>query len=176
MRDQILVTYASEFGSTAGVAEAIGTVLRDKGLPIAVRPVISIHSIASYRAVVVGSPIYNGAWLPEAVQFVRYFADELRRVPVAYFAVCMTVRDGGDEKRRAALTFLQPVLTEFPQIKPIDIGLFAGKIDRHKLPVVIRVRTMFMRRLRQGDARDWPAIRAWATQIQPALLHSSVEL
>lgn len=56
----ILVTYASRHGSTAGVAQAIGTVLAQRDLPVEVRAMETVLDLGRYRAVVAGSA--NSEW------------------------------------------------------------------------------------------------------------------
>jgi len=173
MNERILVTYASEFGSTAAVAEAIGDALRTAGSIVDVQPVLGVSNINIYKALIIGSAIYNGTWLPEAVHFVEFHAAELKRIPVAYFAVCATVRNNTPENRHAAHTFFDQVLTKVPQIQPVDLGVFAGQIDTTKLSPLVRLRMLLTTKLRHGDYRDWDAIRAWATALRPALIRSA---
>jgi menaquinone-dependent protoporphyrinogen oxidase len=71
MSNQILVAYASRAGSTAGVAEAIGQTLAESGAQVEVRPMQDVEDLAPYRAVVAGSAIQGGKWLPEAMQFMQ---------------------------------------------------------------------------------------------------------
>jgi len=168
---RILVAYASEFGSTRAVADMIAARLRGHGCTVVdVQSVVNVNELSAYHAVVIGSAIYNGAWLPEAVQFVHFFAGDLCLKPVAYFAVSMTMREDTAEHRRVARSFLNPVVEAVPEVVPIDIGLFAGRIDVHTLPWLIRLRVWLTARLRPGDYRKWQVICAWADQIRPALL------
>src|SRR5512142_2665544 len=88
---KILVTYASRFGSTQGIAEAIGAALADGGMSVDVLPMRSVRDLSGYGAVVAGSAINGGEWLPEAMDFVRQHRDELNRKPFAAFLVCMTL-------------------------------------------------------------------------------------
>ena len=71
MNDKILVTYASRAGSTAGVAEAIGKILAENGVQVEVSPMNEVYDLSPYRAVVAGSAIQGGKWLPEAMQFMQ---------------------------------------------------------------------------------------------------------
>lgn len=166
---RVLVAYASEFGSTAAVAEAIAQVIREAGVAVDVRAVVNVANLSAYRAVIVGSPIYNGAWLPEAVQFVQHHAAALSQIPVAYFLTSATMREDTPEHRRGARSFLDPVLALSPQVRPIDIGLFAGKIDPPRLPWIVRLRMRLTTDLRRGDYRRWDEVRNWAAQIAPQL-------
>jgi menaquinone-dependent protoporphyrinogen oxidase len=85
MKDKILVTYASQAGSTAGVADAIGKTLSSKGEAVDVRPMTVVDELSPYRAVVLGSAVHSGKWLPEAETFVRHNHNALRRIPNAIF-------------------------------------------------------------------------------------------
>ena len=83
MDDRILVAYASQTGSTVGVAETVGKQLSVGGAIVDVRPVKEVTDLNGYRAVVVGSAIHCGKWMPEAVKFVEANQDRLRRIPTA---------------------------------------------------------------------------------------------
>ena len=97
MAKKILIAYASEYGSTGGVAEAIGKELCSKGAKADVCLVRNVISLSSYQGAVVGSAIYRGNWMSEAVNFVKANADLLSQIPVAYFMVCMTMRQPTEE-------------------------------------------------------------------------------
>jgi menaquinone-dependent protoporphyrinogen oxidase len=62
MKDQgkVLVAYASKYGATAGIAEAIAATLRQEGLEADARPAQEVRDLGGYRAVVLGSPVYMG--------------------------------------------------------------------------------------------------------------------
>ncbi len=68
MGKKILVTYASRAGSTAGVAEKIGKILRDLGEVAEVKPMQEVKELDGYDAVVAGSAIQASKWLPEAME------------------------------------------------------------------------------------------------------------
>ncbi len=167
MSDKILVTYASALGSTAGVANAIGATLAESGLRVDVRPMSQVHDLTAYRAVVAGSAIHAGAWLPEAMQFIHENQAELAHKPFAAFLVCMTLAmSGGDKYREHVATWLNPVRS---LVNPVSEGLFAGVLDVNKVPsfgdrIKFRLSAM-MGVWTEGDHRDWQAIRAWATDL-----------
>ena len=102
MNDKILVTYASRAGSTAGVAEAIGKTLAEGGAQVEVLPTQEVKDLAPYRAVVAGSAIGGGKWLPEAMQFMKTRQAALAGKPFAAFMVCITLAMPGAEKFREA--------------------------------------------------------------------------
>ena len=172
MSKRLLVAYSGEFGTTHEIAEVIGQTLRDASTEVDLRQIIDVHDLAPYQAVVVGSAIYNGAWLPEAVEFVRYFEARLSRMPVAYFAVSMTMRTDTPANRRTVLAYLAPVRAAAPAVQPVGIGLFAGRLQYRNLPLLTRLFFWLQSRLPSGDFRNWSTIQNWVREIRPALVSS----
>jgi menaquinone-dependent protoporphyrinogen oxidase len=168
MNNRILIAYGTRCGSTGGVAEAIGQVLSIGGAAVDVRLVKDVNDLSPYQAVMVGSAIRMGKWLPEAVEFVKTHQNTLSRLPVAYFAVCLTMKDDTVENRRKALGFFDPVCKQFPKVKPVDIGLFAGAVDYKKLSFAYSL-ILKVKGAPEGDFRNWEAIRTWAAGVRPAL-------
>ncbi|MCJ7782603.1 MAG: flavodoxin domain-containing protein [Desulfobacterales bacterium] len=168
MKNRLLIAYGSRCGSTGGVAETIGQVLSVAGAAVDLRLVKNVDDLSPYQSVIVGSAIRMGKWLPEAVEFLKTHQGTLSRVPVAYFAVCLTMKDDTAENRRKALGYLDPVRKQFPQVKPADIGLFAGAVDYKKLSFAYSL-ILKVKGAPEGDFRNWEAIRTWATGIRPAL-------
>jgi menaquinone-dependent protoporphyrinogen oxidase len=172
MSNKILVAYASRTGSTAGVAEAIGQTLAESGAPVEVRPMKDVQDLAPYRAVVAGSAIQGGHWLPEAMQFMQTHQATLARKPFAAFLVCMTLAmPSADKFRQGVADWLAPVRA---LARPVSEGLFAGALDISQVPS-FKDRLKFRLSVAfgvwsEGDHRDWNAIRAWADSIRPLLL------
>ncbi len=165
----VLIAYASQYGSTGGVAEAIGKELCTKGAKVDMVLIKNVKNLSSYHAIVVGSAIFRGKWMSEAVNFVKTNAETLGRIPVAYFMVCMTMRQPTEENRRRALSFLDPVLQTNPQVKPVDIAPFAGAMHYNNLSW-LNNKIIQSKGLPEGDFRDWEAIRAWARGLGSSLL------
>ncbi len=168
MDNRILIAYATRCGSTGGVADSIGQALSAAGAAVDVYPVKDVNDLRPYQAVIVGSAIRMGKWLPEAAEFVKTHQDRLTRVPVAYFAVCLAMKDDTTENRHKALSYLDPVRKQFPQVKPVDIGLFAGAVDYKKLSFAYRL-ILKAKGAPEGDFRNWETIRTWAAGVSPVL-------
>lgn len=71
MANSILIAYATKYGATAEIAEKIGQVLRQAGLPADVQPADRVGDLTAYKAVVLGSAVYAGQWRGEAVTFLE---------------------------------------------------------------------------------------------------------
>ncbi|MEW6262756.1 MAG: flavodoxin domain-containing protein [Thermodesulfobacteriota bacterium] len=165
---RVLVAYASYCGTTGGVAEAVGQVLCDAGAAADVRLVKHVDEVTPYRAVVVGSAVRSASWLPEAIEFVRKHGVTLSRIPVAFFLTCLALYQDTEESRKVARSYLDPVLNAAPEVRPMDLGLFAGVLDYSKLNVVYRLAMkakMQKKGVPEGDFRDWQAIRSWAGSV-----------
>jgi len=158
----ILVAYATWAGSTAEVALEVAKVLREHGATVEVRPAKEVKDLGPYGAVVLGTAVRMGKLRKDAKQFVERHREALGRMPVAYFLVCLTMKESTEEKCQEAAAFLDPI-TEM--VQPVDVGLFAGSLEVGKLPFYLRMGMKSM----EGDFRDWDAIRAWAKGLGPKL-------
>jgi menaquinone-dependent protoporphyrinogen oxidase len=164
--DKILVAYATKAGSTAEVAEAIGQELREAGAEVEVSQAKNVKHVSPYKAVIIGSAIRMGKWVSEATEFVEENRGALSQVPVAYFVVCMTMKDDTEENRHTVEAYLDPVRE---LVEPVDIGLFAGAMDYNKLSFGARTIAKAIK-VSEDDWRDWEAIRAWARQVHGRLM------
>ena len=156
----------------ATCAEAIGRTLADSGLAVDVRAMKELTDISPYRAIVAGSAIQAGKWLPEAMGFVQAYQSVLTQKPFAAFLVCMTLGMPNAAQYQAFVAdFLKPVRSI---VKPVSEGLFAGTLDISKVPsfadrLKFRLSVIFGV-WSEGDHRDWEAIREWANSIRPLLI------
>jgi menaquinone-dependent protoporphyrinogen oxidase len=154
------------------VAEAIGKTLAESGMQVDVFPMREVKDLSPYQAVVAGSAINAGEWLPEAMQFVQTHRAELNQKPFAAFLVCMTLTmRNADQYRGHVASWLAPVRA---LVKPVSEGLFAGGLEIAKIPsfsdrLKFRLSVHFGV-WKEGDHRDWNVIRTWAEGLRPLLL------
>jgi menaquinone-dependent protoporphyrinogen oxidase len=163
IKRKVLVTYASKYGSTGGVADAIGRELCSRDVATDVVLIKNAGNVGSYQGVVIGSAIYRGKWMSEAIDFVNKNQDILRQMPVAYFLVCMTLFQPTEKNRAKVLSYIDPVLKAVPELKPVGIGTFAGALDYNNLSWVNN-KILRSKGTPEGDFRDWKAVRAWARE------------
>lgn len=171
MTTKIMVTYASRTGWTVGVAEALGKTLAE-ACQVEVLPMREVKDLAGYDAVVAGSAINGGVWLPEAMQFLKDHQAALNSKPLGVFLVCMTLSmRNGEQYRTHVSTWLDPVRA---MVHPLSEGLFAGGLDIKKIPsasdrLKFRISVLFGF-WKEGDHRDWEAIRAWGQELKGLLI------
>ena len=172
MHERILVAYATHTGSTADVAMAVGEQLRDRGFEVHVAEVTQTGPVCGYQAVVLGSAVNGGRWLPEAVQFVDNNQAALRAVPVAVFSLHIMNAGDDERSRRKRIAYLDDV-RRF--IQPVDEAFFLGiGPDPKKDSWLAR---WFFRRFGgagEGHCRDWDKIREWARGVLVDQLRAQV--
>ncbi len=161
MDNKILIVYASKCGSTGEVAQAIGQSLCDKGATVDVRPVKTVTSVDGYRAVVVGSAIRMGQWLPEAVEFLKKNQARLSRIPTAFFTVHIQNVDDSPESQAARAAYAAPVRQ---LVTPSAEAFFAGKIELARMSFFDRLISQAIK-AQDRDLRDWDKIRGWGQSI-----------
>lgn len=165
MNKKILITYATRAGSTPEIATAIGEVIAARGFTVDVRPVRENPSLDGYRSVVMGSAIRMGAWLSEAVDFVKMNQYLLSRIPCAIFTAHMLNTGDDESSRMARLAYTAPI-REMLDLQ--DEVFFTGVMDYSKLSFLDRVIARAVEKntgTKQGDLRDWEKIRSWANTI-----------
>jgi menaquinone-dependent protoporphyrinogen oxidase len=81
-REKGVLAYASKYGSTKGVAERIAARLAKHGNRVELRPVDEVDGVDAYSAVVLGSAVFNQAWMIEATEFVQRNQSGLSGRPV----------------------------------------------------------------------------------------------
>jgi menaquinone-dependent protoporphyrinogen oxidase len=174
MSASILVTYATRYGSTQEVAEAVAATLREKGLAVDLQPMRSVQTLEGYHAVVLGAPLYIGHWHKDAQNFLSHHCEALMQRPVAVFTLGPTQTDQKEwEGPRAEM---DAEVAKYSWLKPIAVELFGGRYDPALLRFPDNMLTWLptpLHDLPASDARDWTAIRAWAgslvMRLQPAM-------
>lgn len=161
MGPSVLVAYASRLGSTAEVGRFISRVLQENGLQAEALPISEVRDLGPYQAVILGSAVQEGQWLPEAVTFVRSHQLQLAQKPTALFTVAMNMRESSPEHFRQVYGYLEEVLK---LVEPLEIGLFGGALN-YRLLSNSQKAVVLGEGLPEGDFRRWQDIRAWADDL-----------
>ena len=158
---RVLVTAATKYGATGGIARAIGKVFTERGWDAVVVPPEQVQVVDSFDAVVLGSAVYAGHWLKPARELVDRSRDALAARPVWLFSSGPI----GDPPK--------------PEEDPVDVAeileatkarghqVFAGKLVKKQLHFPDRAIAAALR-VPEGDFRDWDQIRAWAADVAQA--------
>jgi menaquinone-dependent protoporphyrinogen oxidase len=192
---KILVTYATNAGSTAEVAQVIAEELGKNSAKVEVHQINDVKTVNGYQAVVVGAPMIVG-WHPSAVKFIKKNKQALSRMPVAYFFTAMKLtksdqhnfkelsisvdpqlakppqnpnRMSFKEKHASVDNYLPPALKAAPDIKPVSVGFFGGKLDIMRLKLWQKLFIMLVIQAKPGDFRNWSFIRGWANNLSERL-------
>ena len=170
MSASVLVAYATQYGSTQEVAEAVASTLRDCGLAVDIQPMRDVRALDQYRAVVLGAPLYMFQWHKDALHFLERHREALTARPVAIFALGPLHAE--EKEFQGAREQLGKELAKFPWLTPGSIEIFGGKFDPQKLTFPHNL-VPALKNMPASDIRDWTAIRAWAgdlaAQFQPAV-------
>jgi menaquinone-dependent protoporphyrinogen oxidase len=170
MSTSILVAYATRYGSTQEVAEAVAATLRERGLAVDIRPMREVRGLEGYRAIVLGAPLYMFHWHKDALHFLARHREALTARPLAVFALGPFHDE--EKEYQEVRRQLDKELAKFPWLTPTAIAIFGGKVDPQKLTFPHNL-VPALKNMPASDVRDWAAIRAWAndlaTQFQPAL-------
>jgi menaquinone-dependent protoporphyrinogen oxidase len=166
MSKRILIAHVSKCGATAEVAEAVGETLRAAGLTVDVRRAQDVKTLDDYDAIILGSAARIGRLLGGAVRFAKKHQAALAQKKVAYFVVCMTMKQDTPQNRETVTGYLAPLRQV---CEPISQGMFAGRMTLETMGPVWR---FFLRNSKPedlGDFRNWDAIRAWAREMAATL-------
>jgi len=179
---RVQIVVGSRHGGTAGIAERIAEVLRADGIAASIAHAEDRPSVAGYDAHIVGSGVYMGAWLKEAITFLEDNQFILASRPVWLFSSGPLPKSTKTNADADPLTnALGP--TEGPGsgghrrisqlsdvIGPRGHVVFAGRFDPDDPPTnlaerVVRLMPAVKDLLPAGDERPWAEIEAWAHEI-----------
>jgi menaquinone-dependent protoporphyrinogen oxidase len=171
----VLVAYASKYGGTRAIAERIAETLQSCGVEAVSQSVTAAEDVSTYEAFVVGSALYIGSWMKEAVTFAHQNRDMLASRPLWLFSsgplgTSTTDAEGHDVRESAGPKQL-PEVREMLHAR--DHHVFFGASDHTHFD--LRDRLIYAmpggkKLLTDGDFRDWSEVEAWAKTIAHALV------
>jgi len=180
-------------GSTAEVAGIIGEEIAGKGMQVDVLPLEEVTRLDDHVAVVLGAPMIMG-WHRSALKFLRSHRDELDQLPVAIFAMAMSLtsyektdvngvpvfidenlpvppQNSGRltlrERYANVAHYAAPILKATRSARPVSVAFFGGKLDYSRLKPLAMLFVMLVVRANPGDRRNWQVIRSWAGSLPP---------
>ncbi|NUQ06790.1 MAG: flavodoxin domain-containing protein [Anaerolineae bacterium] len=159
---KVLVTVASKYGATRGIAEAIAEELTAEHLSVEVKLADEVKSLIGFDAVVLGSAIYAGSWLPEARTFVFKQHEALALMPIWAFS------SGPLGDSPAPMDEAGRLIAPLSDLNVRDHQVFVGMLNMANLSIPERLVAKAVH-APQGDFRDWEEIRDWARTIARTL-------
>lgn len=177
MATSILVTYATQYGSTKEVSAAIAEMLINNGADVDIQPMRDIAALNAYDAVILGTPLYIGAWHTDMHLFLSRHKDALMKRRVAVFTL-------------GPLTYMHDEIVQstdrlnvemdrYDWLKPDSTALFVGKYDPNLLNpshrLIAALPASPLHDLPASDNRDWDAIHEWASEVAEALMTVNAE-
>ena len=155
---RVLVVVASRHGATRQIADSVAGVLRAAGLDADVEDAEAAADPTGYNAVVLGSAVYYGRWLPSARTFAAEHASALAERPVWLFSSGPV----GDQRTADDVPAGPGPRKLVPGAR--DHAIFGGRIDRRLLGMRERAVARVVC-ADDGDFRDWEEIASWAAGI-----------
>jgi menaquinone-dependent protoporphyrinogen oxidase len=165
MSKKVLIAYATRCGSSIGVAQAVGETIAKNGVAVDVNPIKELTGIAGYDAIILGSAVRMGQWLPEAVGFVKTHQSALSQIPVAIFSVHIMNMGDSPESIAGRQVYTVPVRD---LITPCAEAFFPGQLDASNLSFFERMLGRMVGSP-EGDFRDWEAVNGWAVEAYTSL-------
>lgn len=170
---KVLIAYASAHGSTTEIAHAIGKELLEKNINVTVANVNNIRSTAEYDALICGSAIHAGAWLPEMSSFLRAAVETAGSKPFYFFTVCIRVMERFGFEHVTEKYGMPELLTKF---NVRDKNIFAGKLAldevdwNERWTLSARYDGAVWPSNFDGDFRNWEAIHTWGRKVAEDVL------
>ena len=159
---RVLVAVASRHGGTREIGSVIAEALTAAGHEVDELDPADVALIDSYDAVVLGSAVYNGRWLPEARELAERAATPLSRRPVWLFSSGLATQPASISNSPTEMRDLRE------RVAARAHRSFAGRLDRSVLSFAERT-IIAAARGREGDHRDLAAVRAWGESIAQEL-------
>jgi menaquinone-dependent protoporphyrinogen oxidase len=166
---RVLVTYATKHYSTSEIALVIfQELLNYPQLAVDLALVEDVRDLTPYDVVVLGSAVYMGQWRDEAANFLKKHEQELAERAVWLFS-SGPIGEGDPKTLLKGWVFPESLQPYADCIKPRDIALFHGKMERDWLNIFEKAAVTFVGAT-EGDSRDWNMIRNWAKSIAAELV------
>ena len=160
---KVLIVVASKHGGTDDIANAIAVDLRMHNLVVDVCDAKDLPTVQGYDALILGSAVYMGNWLPDARRFWEANRVALATLPLWLFSSGPIGAE--DPKPHGVPEGIKDIL-ETSGAR--EHRIFAGKLDRHELSLCERIAAKCVH-APEGDFRDWAAVREWADRIAVTL-------
>ena len=162
---KVLVSYQTLYGSTKEAAALIADTLeKDYGFQADIYRLEENKALpdsSDYENIIIGSCIFHGKWGRSAEEFLK---KDFSNKNIAVF-VCAGL--AGEEKlhNQSHRVFLEEVLENHPNVKPVSMQAFGGRVPKAKIPHVWFLQTMKKIAGFDYDTRDMEKVKEWAHEL-----------
>lgn len=167
---KVLVAYDSAYGSTGEIAQSIAQQLAATS-QVELRMINDGLGVSGYDAIVFGAPVQTDVMKKTATQWLTDRSADIT-MPIALFMPSASF--GIDPDHDKQVTEKLGVLTDTADqagLSPVGLLPCGGVVDFSKMSFATSTVFQVMSGSSQeGDFRDYGAISAWVTEIQPSLL------
>ena len=172
MHGLVLVAYATKYGATKEIAEAIGEALHTADRKAEVFAAERVKDLSAHAAVILGSGVYIGQWRKDAVAFLETHEKALAVRPVWLFSSGPT-GSGDPVQLMSGWRFPDPQKPIAERIHARDLAVFNGFTNPKKLSLPEK---LILKGVKApiGDFRDWEAIRNWARTVAETLKSEAI--
>ncbi len=163
---KVLVGYATKYGSTREVAEAIKKELEKKNFNPDLKPVSEVNSLNGYKSIVLGAPLMMGHFHKDMHRFLTRYKEDLSKKPVAFYALGPVSVPYSEKEWQGSRSQLKKELDKYAWFKPFKTEVLGGKFDPANLPFPIN---KLASKAPVSDTRDWKKIKDWTNELMPKL-------
>ena len=184
---KILITYATNAGSTAKVAEAVAAELAQTA-QVDILPLEKATALDGYSAIVLGAPMIVG-WHRGALAFLKRNQTALGQKPLAIFVTCVNLTKTDETSLEDVPLLIDEKLPKAPKnparlsikenystpknyltpilklVKPVSIGIFGGSLQYFSMKWWQVPFVLLAIQAAPGDKRNWKAISEWGGQV-----------
>ncbi len=168
-----LIVYASRYGQTAKIAEALANELARLGHDAWASDIGDVPEARGFDGVVLGAPVYQKRFPNEVRRWIETHRSALAGRPTAFFSVCLHVLESPRAAEEHISRFLHAVHWQ-PNLATTFGGALAytryGRITRTLMKLVLRRMKGDVDTDRDYEYTDWEAVRSFARQFEK--LHS----
>lgn len=163
----IAIVVATKYGQSFKIANALASEFESLGVKTAL--LTPDEELGSFEAVIIGSPVYIGKFVPEVTAWTKKNLVRLNASPAGFFSVSLNAADKRPQARLDDDRLLREFLTE-SGLRPSFVASFGGKLAYTKYGWFKR---WMMKRIsasaggpvdtsRDHEMTDWDQVRRFA--------------
>ncbi|MFC1504068.1 flavodoxin domain-containing protein [Spirochaetota bacterium] len=127
MMKKILILYSTKEGHTKSIAEKIASELKQETELIRVTRKNQKINFLEYSFVILGASIHIGSYQKRFLKFVKKNIQELNYLQTAFFTVCLTVKEEGEQGKAEVKKYIDTFI-DYTKLSTVHKSVFAGAL------------------------------------------------